>query len=189
MNTHISGERIKGTTGLKRLRTVSVMCQKIVQKWHAVKRTSVWLHVASCMKRTIFANVIVLKSETDWIMESIQNNWALIHLEVKSNNKSVGAYGLIFNNPENGMGELNSNSSWDSLLSFRSRREDNPRRKWIWWPEFKSFPVLFTIRLALVPLGKAWIHPFFSHRWTNCALQPWLGNQSRRRKNLNSNQF
>ena len=49
----------------------------------------------------------------------------------------------------------------------------------------------FVFHKALIPLEKAWIQLFSYQLWVNSradwALHPWYGNQSRKRKTLNSN--
>ena len=65
------------------------------------------------------------------------------------------------------------------------------RRKWTRRHEFKSWTRLIAFHIALIPLGKVWIQLLSLQLCVNNRadwfLQPWLGNYSRRRKNLNSN--
>ena len=65
------------------------------------------------------------------------------------------------------------------------------RRKWTRWHEFKSCTRLIAFHIALIPLGKVWIQLFTFQLWvhsrTDWVLQPWWGNESRRRKTLNWN--
>ena len=37
--------------------------------------------------------------------------------------------------------------------------------KWNWWTEFKSWTKLIAFHFALILLGKAWIHQFYSQLW------------------------
>ena len=64
-------------------------------------------------------------------------------------------------------------------------------RKLDWQPEFKFWIGLFVFHFALMPWGGGSINSFLFSLWGNCkvdwVLQPWLDNQSWRRKALNSN--
>ena len=61
------------------------------------------------------------------------------------------------------------------------------RRKWTRRHEFKSWIKLIAFHIALIPLGKVRIKLFSLQLWVNnrvdLVLQPWWGNESRRRKN------
>ena len=54
------------------------------------------------------------------------------------------------------------------------------RRKWTRRHEFKSWTRLIAFHIALIPLGKVWIHLFSLQMWANSradwVLQPWCGN-------------
>ena len=54
------------------------------------------------------------------------------------------------------------------------------RRKWTRRHEFKSWTRLIAFHIALIPLGKVWIHLFSLKLWVNSrtdsVLQPWWGN-------------
>ena len=58
-------------------------------------------------------------------------------------------------------------------------------------PKFKSWKWLFTFHIALILSGKVWIQLFSLQLWESSradwVLLPWLSNQSRRMKTLNSN--
>ena len=43
----------------------------------------------------------------------------------------------------------------------------NHQRKWNWWPEFKSWPRLFSFHFMLMFLGKTWIYLFSFQLWIN----------------------
>ena len=63
-------------------------------------------------------------------------------------------------------------------------------RKWTRRHEFKSWMRLIAFHIALIPLRKLWIELSSLQLWINSranwVLQPWWGNQSRRRKMLYS---
>ena len=54
------------------------------------------------------------------------------------------------------------------------------RRKWTRRLEFKSWTRMIAFHIALIPLGKVWIHLFSLQLWVNSrtdwVLQPWWGN-------------
>ena len=60
------------------------------------------------------------------------------------------------------------------------------RRKWTRRHEFKSWTRLIAFHIALIPLGKVWIHVFSLQLWVNSRtdwfLQPLWSNGYRRRK-------
>ena len=51
------------------------------------------------------------------------------------------------------------------------------RRKWTWWPEFKSWTRQIAFHITLIHLGKVWIQLFSLQLWVNSRadwfLQPW----------------
>ena len=62
-------------------------------------------------------------------------------------------------------------------------------RKWTRRYEFKSWTRLLAFHIALIPFGKVWIQLFSLqlgvNSWADWVLQPWLGNESRRKKTQN----
>ena len=68
---------------------------------------------------------------------------------------------------------------------------DYRRRKWTRWHAFKSWMRLIAFHIALISFPKVLIQLFSLKLWANSRaywfLQPWLGNQFRRRKTLNWN--
>ena len=93
-----------------------------------------------------------------------------------------------------GLGKSMPAACYDDYIYIYGRYSwynDYHCRKWIWWPEFKSWMTLFTFHIMVIPLGKVWIHLFSLQLWVNSmadsALSPWYGNQSRRRKSMNLN--
>ena len=66
-------------------------------------------------------------------------------------------------------------------------------RTWNWWSEFKSWMRLLVFHISLMLLCKVWIHLYALQLWVNSRAN-WVlvtvyGNQSRRRKILNSNKL
>ena len=63
---------------------------------------------------------------------------------------------------------------------------DYCHRKWTWQHKFTTWTRLFALYTVLMPLEKLWIQLFFLQLWANSkadwVLQPWLGNQCRRKK-------
>ena len=61
------------------------------------------------------------------------------------------------------------------------------RRKWSRRTELKYWTRLIAFHIVLIPLRKVWIELLTFQVWADWVLKPCIGNQSRRRKTLNSN--